>query len=609
MGPRIRALGVPVMALGMHVNRPSVRGVRNLSKAARAFRPNVIQGWMYHGNLAACMARVLVQGRPALAWNIRHSLYDLKHEKRMTRQVIRANRFFSSMPDAILYNSCLSREQHEAFGYQAERAQIIPNGFDLGRFAPSAQTAALVRKALGIPLDALVVGHVARLHPMKDHAGFLRAAAQVATRHQSVHFVLGGRGVVQQNESLIQLLPREIRGRFHFLGERSDVPDLMCAMDIFCQSSWSEAFPNVLGEAMATAVPCVATDVGDSADIVGDTGVIVPPKNADALVAGLEKVLRMPVEERQALGMAGRARAEQRYSLNAVVATICAALRKSGNRTAKRRKAISMNQVTNTEQARFGFGDNWARYLVLVDDDRISAAEQSLKDMLEVSSLEGQRFLDAGSGSGLFSLAARNLGATVHSFDYDTESVGCTQALKARYWQDDTRWRVERGDVLDGNYLGALGTFDVVYSWGVLHHTGDMWRALGNVVPLVREGGALFLALYNDQRWLSKYWKHVKRTYNRGVLGRWSMIAVHAPYFMTRQIGRTVLSGSSRRRRGMDPWRDIRDWLGGYPFEVARPEDVLRFYREHGFTLERMTTVGGRHGCNEFVLRRKPSNV
>jgi len=262
-----------------------------------------------------------------------------------------------------------------------------------------------------------------------------------------------------------------------------------------------------------------------------------------------------------------------------------------------------------SEQLRFGFGKNWARYLELVDDARIASAEKSLSDMLSVDSLDGKQFLDVGSGSGLFSLAARNLGASVHSFDYDLESVGCTQALKERYHSADGRWQVEQGDALDKGYLGRLGCFDVVYSWGVLHHTGDMWRALDNVATLVNEGGQLYLALYNDQRWLSRYWKRIKITYNRGVLGRVAVIATHAPYFLARQAIKSLLVGPRQRRRGMDPWRDALDWLGGYPFEVARPETVLAFYRKRGFTLDRMTTVDGRHGCNEFVFRYKQAEV
>jgi len=262
------------------------------------------------------------------------------------------------------------------------------------------------------------------------------------------------------------------------------------------------------------------------------------------------------------------------------------------------------SNIVESKQERFKFGKNWARFLSLVDDKRIAPAEKSLKDMLGLESLADKQFLDIGSGSGLFSLAARNLGASVYSFDYDDDSVDCTRILKERYWPGDENWRVERGDALDVVYLNRLGRFDIVYSWGVLHHTGNMWQALDYIAPLVKEGGLLFLALYNDQRWLSKYWKRIKLTYNRGVLGRSAVIVTHAPYFLLRHIIKYLVVRSRIGTRGMAPWRDIIDWLGGYPFEVARPEEVLAFFRQRGFNLERMITVDGRHGCNEFVLRR-----
>lgn len=265
------------------------------------------------------------------------------------------------------------------------------------------------------------------------------------------------------------------------------------------------------------------------------------------------------------------------------------------------------------EQARFGFGRNWARYLALVDDDRVAQAETGLRDMLERDSLDGLSFLDIGSGSGLFSLAARNLGATVHSFDYDPDSVGCTEALRARYRPGDDDWVIERGDALDQEYLGRLGSFDVVYSWGVLHHTGDMWRALDNVAPLVKGGGQLFIALYNDQGRASLMWSRTKRLYNalpsyfRWIVLGPALVRLWGPTVLRDMVkGRPFSTWQSyKENRGMTPMVDVVDWVGGWPFEVAKPDEVFSFFGEKGFQLEKMKTVAGGHGCNEYVFRTR----
>jgi len=320
MAPQIRALGVPVTSLNMRGGLPSLSGLAKLRRVVRECEPDLIQGWMYHGNLAAVLARTFAQTHLALIWNIRHSLYSLKLEKLMTRQVIRANRFFSTTPDVVLYNSELSREQHEAFGFSSGKSQVIPNGINVQRFGASSEARKGIRSELGIPAIALVVGHVARLHSMKGHPAFLRVAVDLAHRYPELHFLLIGRDVSIDNNPLAELIPRQMRDRFHLLGERGDVPKLMSAMDIYCQSSkWGEGFPNALGEAMAVGVPCVATDVGDSAIIVGDTGVVVPSGNEEALTTGIETLLIMSLEDRRLLGVRARARIETNYKLEMIV--------------------------------------------------------------------------------------------------------------------------------------------------------------------------------------------------------------------------------------------------------------------------------------------------
>jgi 2-polyprenyl-6-hydroxyphenyl methylase/3-demethylubiquinone-9 3-methyltransferase len=261
---------------------------------------------------------------------------------------------------------------------------------------------------------------------------------------------------------------------------------------------------------------------------------------------------------------------------------------------------------------RFRFGDNWGAFLAVLDDERIAEAERSLVDMLGRPRLDGARVIDVGSGSGLFSLAAHRLGAEVTSFDFDPRSVACTAELRRRYATGSARWQVHEGSILDRAFVDSLGTFDLVYSWGVLHHTGRMWEAIERAAALVAPGGQLFIALYNDQGRTSHAWRKVKETYNGSRVGRAAVLGALVPYFVGRAAAADLVRGKNplvrhrayRQRRGMSMMHDIVDWLGGLPFEVAAPGAVVDFLRARGFTLERLRTVGGAHGCNEFVARR-----
>jgi 2-polyprenyl-6-hydroxyphenyl methylase/3-demethylubiquinone-9 3-methyltransferase len=268
----------------------------------------------------------------------------------------------------------------------------------------------------------------------------------------------------------------------------------------------------------------------------------------------------------------------------------------------------------------FAFGENWRKFSALVSDERIRAAESSLASMLHVDSLEGSSFLDIGCGSGLFSLAAARLGAgRIHSFDYDNDSVECTAAVKERFLPEKADWTIERGDIADPEYSNGLGSFDVVYSWGVLHHTGAMWEAMTNACALVAPGGTLFVSIYNDQGRRSKAWRRVKRLYNdlpRPLRVPYALVITiprHVPTIArataTGKLGEYVRSWVRPRERGMSRWHDVIDWIGGYPFEVAKPEEIFRFCRDRGFILRELETQGGDLGCNQFVFHRVADDV
>lgn len=269
--------------------------------------------------------------------------------------------------------------------------------------------------------------------------------------------------------------------------------------------------------------------------------------------------------------------------------------------------ADSTNTKTHKQEIssgeRFAFGKNWTHFLKLLDEQRIQKAVDSLKQTLEIDSLEGKSFLDIGSGSGLFSLAAKRLGAKVFSFDYDPQSVACTTELKRRYYENDGSWEVQTGSVLDATYLNTLGKFDIVYSWGVLHHTGAMWAALENVDNSVAANGKLFIALYNYQPFFSRYWTFVKRAYNKYSFTRPIFVFIHTIYPTLPSVLIKLIQ-NRKYRRGMSVWYDLYDWLGGYPFEVSKPEQIFDFYKSRGYRLSVLKTVGGRLGCNEFVFQR-----
>lgn len=264
----------------------------------------------------------------------------------------------------------------------------------------------------------------------------------------------------------------------------------------------------------------------------------------------------------------------------------------------------------NSEK-RFEFGKNWKNFIRTLDDEKIGNSKKSLLSFLELKNLEGMSFLDAGCGSGLSSLVARKSGANVFSFDFDKNSVQTTRDLKNNFYPKDENWSIAQGSVLDNNFLKKLGKFDIVYSWGVLHHTGDMIKALNNIEKNLKNKGILFISIYNDQGIKSSFWKIIKKAYVKLYLLRPIFIFTGYIYFGPSQILKFIFNllgfnfhKKHKKKRGMSFHHDIIDWMGGYPFEVASPELIIDFYIKKGYNLKKLKTCRGRLGCNEFTFQK-----
>ncbi len=319
----IEALGIPVSFLGMERGSlPGPAAIWRLLKAMREFRPDLVQGWMYHGNLAAWMGARLSGLRPRLFWNLRQTLYDIRRETRMTRWLIQLGARLSPAVDKIIYNSEVSARQHESAGYAAGKRAVIPNGFDVGVIESEADARQSVREEFGLTPDALLVGQVARHHPMKGHLQMLQAAASVVQSNPHARFLLVGHGVTPANTNLAEPIHAiGLDDKLILAGERADVARLMAAMDVMVSASeWGEGFPNVLGEAMAAGTTCIATDVGDSASVIGDCGILVTPGNPAGLARAIEDLLALTPEQRSTIGLRARERVRQLYSMDRIAA-------------------------------------------------------------------------------------------------------------------------------------------------------------------------------------------------------------------------------------------------------------------------------------------------
>jgi glycosyltransferase involved in cell wall biosynthesis len=337
----IRDLGIEVCSLDLRRGEVSPRALRRLITIVRDSRPDIVQSWMYHANTAAMLARPWLPRRTGIVWNIRQSLYDISKERFLTQAVIRSGRVLAPYADALVNNSWVSREQHAKIGYLNRRSLVISNGFEVDRFRPDRAKGEVVRAALGIPNDALVVGMAARVHPQKDHAGFLAAAAIAATRDPRLAFLLVGRGT--KTDPVIDAATRgPLRGRLWTLGERDDVETMLQAIDVaVSSSSWGEGCPNAVGEAMSTGLPVIGTDVGDTAEVIGPCGIVVPPRDRERLALAISEIASLSLADRAALGAAARERVRVRFTIERVASQYARLYRDIVNERRGCREAVS----------------------------------------------------------------------------------------------------------------------------------------------------------------------------------------------------------------------------------------------------------------------------
>lgn len=320
---RFNDIGVRCTMLGMKPRLDAVTGLFRLAGKLRSVTPDIVQGWLYHGNVAATLASALMPQRAPVLWSIRCTLPSrLSQEKWQSALTIWLGGRLSFCATKIIHNSLASAEEHEGrLGYRASGRVVLPNGFDTDLFSPSPAARLSIRRELGLGDDTLLIGLIGRYHPMKDHANFLRAAALLTQTHPHAHFLLAGYRVDCANIELMRLV-RELGlvDRIHLLGQRDDVQTITAALDIACSSSaYGEGFANVIGEAMSCAIPCVVTNVSDAARIVGDAGVVVSPRDSAALAGALKRLVDAGASQRQALGLRARRRIEVEFSLDAVV--------------------------------------------------------------------------------------------------------------------------------------------------------------------------------------------------------------------------------------------------------------------------------------------------
>ncbi len=519
-----------------------------------------------------------------------------------------AYRWLAKQQGVILVNNSYAgaRAYEQWLGLPVNSIKIVYNGFvtDLNKLIHPVQAHSKgVRKSNNIPERTTVIGTVIRFTEEKRPLLWMNIAIALNKINPEIHYLVVGDGPLLQS-CKNKIKRHGLENVVHFCGNVSDVYSYILAMDLFLLTSRVEGLPNVLVESQLLGVPVVTTRAGGAPETLLDknTGWVLENENIDEISSKLQNLIQDKTQLNKA-GEQGRKYVSDKFSVERMVKEIKAIYAQRG-----------VQQAAEFDFARFEFGKNWVNYIKAnYIEEVLEQSKQHLLNFLEVEDLKGKTFLDIGCGSGLHSLSAVDAGASIiYSFDYDLDSVKATHYLKD-YQERDENWHVEQGSVLDDAYIKDLPTFDIVYSWGVLHHTGDVWHAIKNAASRVKPGGVFYIALYSADVQIDpgpEFWLEIKKKYvSSGMLRRrwmelwyiWRFMMESQPIKILKVIERAY---EYKKVRGMNLMTDIRDWLGGWPMEFVFDNDAIIFCKKLGFKLEKIVTG---EANTEFLFRQLPA--